>query len=407
MSFQLLKEECSQIADDVAGFAQKLIQTPSLSGEEEKVAEIIVREMRKLKYDEVFTDAMGNVVGIIKGNGQGENIMLNGHMDHVDPGQLDQWDYDPYEGVIFDGYLHGRGTCDMKGAIASQVYAAYIIKKLGLSHRGDIIISCVVQEEPAECVGMAFLCDTTFIQKGIKVAFVVLGEPSNLKFVLGHKGRMELEVTTVGRTSHGSAPALGINAVYKMLPVLDKVQTLNDNLPTHRVFGKSTISLTIISCSPGRLSVIPDRCTVCLDRRFAPTETVEQILAQIETILKDIEKEDPQFRGYVRMREVDEVSYTGRKTRARKLQLPWLIEPDHPKAARAYAALGEVGQKPERAYWHFATDGSHTAVVRGIPTIGYGLGEEGLVHTPKERVSLESLVQCAIGSAAIALAISQ
>ena len=130
-------------------------------------------------------------------------------------------------------------------------------------------------------------------------------------------------------------------------------------------------------------------------------------LNKLKIILKEAEKEDPQFHGSVRVREVDEVSYTGMKTRGRKLQLPWLIEPDHPKVARAYSALGEVGQKPKQAYWHFATDASHTAAVRGIPTIGYGPGEESLIHTPKERIRLDSLVQCVAGSAAIALAISQ
>ena len=407
MSIPALKEASIRVADDVTAFARKLVQTPSISGQEQEVAKLITSEMEKLGYDEVFTDTMGNVLGMIKGSGQGESIMFNGHMDQVDPGRLEAWEHDPYGGIITGGYLYGRGTCDMKGAIASQVYAASLIKSLGLAHRGDILVTGVVQEEPAERLGTAHLCDVTLVQRGIKVDVVVLGEPTNLKLVLGHKGRVELEVTTIGRTSHGSAPWNGINAVYKMLLVIAKVQDLDTTLPNHEVLGKSTIALTIISCSPGQLSVIPDLCTVSLDRRLVPGETTDGTLAQIETILKETSQEDADFQGAVRVREVEEVSYTGLKTLARKLMLPWLIPAEHPKVTTTLAALKEVGQQPELGYWHFATDGSHTAAVLGIPTIGYGPGEESLAHTPQERIGLDSLMQSVAGNAAIALAISE
>jgi len=406
MLISALKEAGTRVAGDMTAFAQKLVQTPSISGQEQEVAGLIVKEMGKLAYDEVFTDDMGNVVGTIKGSGQGKNVMLNSHMDHVDPGNPDKWKCEPYGGTIAGGYLHGRGSCDMKGPLASQIYAAALIKNLGLPHRGDIIVSCVVQEEPAECVGMAYLCDVTFARREIKVDSVVIGEPSDLKFIQGQKGRVELEVTTVGRTSHGSAPWHGKNAVYKMLPVISKVQNFDATLPTHELLGKSLITLTIISCSPGRLSIIPDLCTVSLDRRLTPGETVEQALAQVETILEATGREDPDFQGFVRVREVEEVSYTGMKTLARKIMLPWLTSAEHPVAVQAYAALSELGQKPECDYWYFGTDGSHTAGVLGIPTIGYGPGEEGVIHTPEERISLDALVQSVAGNAAIALAIT-
>ncbi len=404
MSITALKEASIRVTDDVTAFARKLVQTPSISGQEQEVAKLIAREMEKLGYDEVFTDTMGNVVGMIKGSGQGENIMFNGHMDQVDPGRLEAWEHDPYGGIITGGHLHGRGTCDMKGAIASQVYAASLIKSLGLAHRGDILVTGVVQEEPAECLGMAHLCDVTLAQRGIKVDSVVLGEPTDLKLVLGHKGRVELEVTAIGRTSHGSAPWRGVNAVYKMLPVLVKIQALDTILPNHELLGKSTIALTIISCSPGQLSVIPDLCTVSLDRRLIPGETTDHALAQIETILKETSQENADFRGFVRVREIEEVSYTGLKTLVSKLMLPWLISAEHPRVTATLATLNKVGQQPELGYWDFATDGSHTAAVLGIPTIGYGPGEESLAHTPQERINLDSLMQSVVGNAAIALA---
>ncbi|MFC1937454.1 YgeY family selenium metabolism-linked hydrolase [Chloroflexota bacterium] len=405
MSTSSLNEESARIADDVIAFARKLIQTPSISCQEQDVARLILTEMNKLDYDEAFTDAMGNVVGIIKGSGRGEKVMFNSHMDHVDPGQPEAWQFDPYGGDIADGYLHGRGSCDMKGAVATQVYAAALIKNLGLPHSGDIIVTAVVQEEPSECLGTNYVCDVTLAQRGIKPDFVVLGEPSDLNFSLGHRGKIELEVKTHGRTSHSSAPWRGINAVYKMLPVIARIQTLDTTLPRHESLGKGSISLTIISCSPGRLSIVPDLCTVALDRRFTPGMITADCIAQIEAILKDVEQSEPDFEGSVRLKEIEETSYTGMKLMAKKEMLPWVISADHPKVVKALAAVREQGQQPGLGYWDFATDGSHTAGVLDIPTLGYGPGEEALVHTPQEQVAVDSLVKSVAGNAAIALAV--
>ena len=106
------------------------------------------------------------------------------------------------------------------------------------------------------------------------------------------------------------------------------------------------------------------------------------------------------------MRELEETSYTGMKALGRKVMLPWLIPTEHPQVVQTCAALRELGHEPEYGYWGFATDGSHTAAALGIPTIGYGPGEESLAHTPQERISLDSLVQSVAGNAAIALAIA-
>jgi len=405
MSIPEIREGIQQIAADVTAFTKKLVETPSPSGEEKEVADLIVSEMRKLAFDEIFIDAMGNVVGTIKGSGNGENIMFNGHMDHAGLGMLDAWENPPFSASIYDGYLYGRGACDMKGGIASQVYASALIKKLGLEHRGDIIVTCVVQEEPAECVGIAYLCDVTLFQKGIKPDFVVVGEPTDITLGLGHRGRVELELKTVGQTSHASVPYQGINAVYLMLNVVKKLQVLDAALPTDKVFGKSTISLTNIWCSPGQLSIIPDLCGVNLDRRLAPDETVEKAMEQVEDILAEIRHEDSHFEGSVQVREVDEVSYTGMKTSVHKYMPSWAIASDHSKVLTAREALEKAGQMVELSYTSFGTDGSHTAAVLGIPTILYGPGEEDVMHTPRERLGLESLVRSVAGNAAIALAI--
>ncbi len=407
MTVSGLKETSAKITDELVDFLQRLVQIPSITGQEQAVATLIANQMKRLTYDEVFTDPMGNVVGIIKGSGKGNNIMLNGHMDHVDPGRLELWQHDPYGGIIEDGYLYGRGACDMKGGLASHVFAAAIIKNFGFEHKGDIIVTAVVQEELCVHSGIGYLCDVALAERGIKVDFVAVGEPSNLKLMLGHKGRLELELTTAGRTSHGSAPWHGINAVYKMLPVISEIQAMDLNLPRNKMFGKSTLSLTNISCHPDGTNIIPDICTIHLDGRLIPGETDEAILSQIETILKNLEQGDPDFKGTVRVPQVNTVSYTGLNRTGRKAMPSWQISPDHFMVSQVRNALRDLESgEPEIGYWGFATDGSYTAAVLGIPTVGYGPGEEHLAHTPHECISLKSLIDSVPGNAAIALAIT-
>lgn len=388
--------------ENVIAFAQKLIQTPSLSGSEGDVAELCLNEMKKLGYDEVFIDDIGNVVGIIKGTGNGPNIMFNSHMDHVDPGDETNWEYPPYGGIIADGYIHGRAASDVKGGLAAQIYAGAVLKKLGIKLKGDFIFTGVVQEEPAEMFGMRYLCDKTFAQKGIKFDLMVSSEATSMDIYLGHRGRIELEIVTKGRTSHGSAPWRGINAITLMVPVITEIQKLAENLPKHEFLGQSTIAPTIISCSPGRLSIIPDRCTLCVDRRIVPGETKEEVLSQIQQILDMLKQSVPNFNAEVRIRKVVETSYKGYSEECEKYMMPWYVEPDHPFVIKAVEALKQVGQNPGFGKWDFGTDASYVTGVLGIPTIGYSCMEEKYAHTPYDRVKIDDLIKSVAGNAAIA-----
>lgn len=404
--YDRIMDYTEKMKDDVIAFAQKLIQTPSTSGSEEELAKLCVDKMRELGYDEVFIDDIGNVVGIIKGSGGGLNIMYNSHMDHVDPGDESNWQYPPYGGVIADGYIHGRAASDVKGGMASQIYAGALLKKAGIKLKGDFIYTGVVQEEPAEMFGMKYLCDRTFPQKGIKFDLMITSEATSMNLFLGHRGRVELEVTTKGRTSHGSAPWRGINAVYLMMPVIEEVKKLAETLPEHPFLGKSTLALTIISCSPGRLSIIPDICTVSLDRRLIPGETAEMAVEQIQEILDNIKKSNPNFNAEVKITKVVETSYKGYSEECEKKMDPWIVEKDHPFVIKAVEALKEIGQNPGFGKWDFGTDASYVTGVLGIPTIGYSPMEEKYAHTPYDRVNIDNLVKSVAGNAAIAYKIA-
>jgi putative selenium metabolism hydrolase len=402
MMKQRILDTSDQLFDEMLDFACELIRTPSPSGEEKALAELCAARMHQLGYDEVFIDAIGNVVGVLRGSGGGASLMFNSHMDHVDPGNAALWQYPPFGGVVSGGYLHGRAASDVKGGLATQIYAGALLRQAGIPHKGDILFSGVVQEEPAEMLGIRHLCEQTLPERQLRFDLMLSSEATGLNLFLGHRGRVELEVVTEGRTSHGSAPWRGINAVGKMLPVLMAVEQLAVTLPTHPVLGQSTLALTNINCSPGRLSIIPDVCSVSLDRRLLPNETPAQALAQIKAILANLTASDPEFKATARIRSVRETSWTGLATDCAKQMEAWLIRPEHPLVIETAKALHAIGQTPDFGIWDFATDASYVTGVLGIPTIGYSPMEEQYAHTPNDRVSLAMMKKALAGNSAIA-----
>lgn len=391
--------ECYQT--EVIAFAQKIIRIPSISGDEQKMADVCMAEMAKLGYDEVFRDDAGNIVGIIKGSGGGKNLMFNSHMDHVDAGDLHNWQYDPYGAIIADGYIHGRAASDVKGGTASQIYAGAILKKLG-KIKGDIIYTGVVQEEPAECFGMRYLCEKTFKEKNIHYDVMISSEATNMNLFLGHRGRIELEINVYGRTAHGGSPWRGINAVYQAGSLLKGIEEIDAELPEHDFLGKATLSLTKISCSPGRLSIIPDVCTLCLDRRLLPGETLQDVLEPLQALVDELKTKNPAFQADLKVRKVQSTSYTGYTAELEKFINAWSIAADNSYVQACVSALAGIGQKPLFGKWDFATDASYVTGILGIPSIGYSPMEEQYAHTPLDRVNIDDMIKAVAGNAAIA-----
>lgn len=417
----VIKEITNELFADMVAFAQKLIQTPSISGAEGALADLNLAEMKKLGYDEVFRDEQGNVVGIVKGTEPGPTIMYNSHMDHVSSGDIKNWeDYDPYGGLIdicrVDTQdktpdeaecIHGRGASDVKCGEAVQVYAGGLLVKLrekGFPIKGNFMFTGVVQEEPAEMVGMLHLVDKTLPEKGLTYDAMVSSEATSLKLYCGHRGRVEMLITVYGRTSHGSAPWLGINAIYKAIPLINKIKDeLYPSLPKDPDLGQASVSLNIIECSPGALSIVPDKCMLSLDRRTLPGETAESALAQIQKIIDELAGKDPEFKANVVVKSAVETSYTGISYTAEKIMSPWKISREHVFVKAASAALVAVGQTVKYGYWDFGTDASKTCGIDRKPTIGYSPMQEQYAHTPYDKCRTDFMKTALIGNAAIFL----
>lgn len=422
----VVKEAANELYPDMIAFGQKLIQTPSISGTEGQLADLNLAEMQKLGYDEVFRDAQGNVIGLVKGTEPGPTLMYNSHMDHVSPGDVQNWQgYDPYGGFIdvckVDTQdktpeeaecIHGRGASDVKCGEAVQIYAGGLLVKLrekGFPIKGTFMFTGVVQEEPAEMVGMLHLVDKTLPERGLTYDAMVSSEATSLKLYCGHRGRVEMLITVYGRTSHGSAPWLGINAIYKAIPLITRIkEELYPSLPKDPDLGQASVSLNIIECSPGALSIVPDRCMLSLDRRTLPGETAASAMAQIQEIIDDLAGKDPEFKADVVVKSAVETSYTGIAYEAAKEMSPWKISREHGFVKAAAEALESVGQTVKYGYWDFGTDASKTCGIDRKPTIGYSPMQEQYAHTPYDKCRTDFMKTALIGNAAIFLnAVSQ
>ncbi len=403
---QRLSDRLSDVRDDVVRFARDLVRTPAFSGEEGAMAQLVADKMRLLGFDEVWTDEVGNVVGHVKGLAPGRTVLLVTHLDTSRPADLAQWDRDALGGEIEGEWLYGLGAASNKAAIAAQVYAAAELKRGGLA-RGDVIVASVVQSERAECLGIQHLLDTTLPGRNLRPDLVVMGDPTGLDLFLGHRGRCELEIVTIGRTSHSSSPWLGLNAAYKMIPVLEGIEELATALPSHPFLEKSTVAVTDVSTLPKDAALIPDRCVARIDRRFLPGESLDTIVSQLQTILNKVGAKDPEFRGEVQVRKTDERTYTGQTVTVSKVMAAWVTQESHPLVTLAVEALAGLEEMPRFDKWYFATDGSYAGGTLGLPTIGYSPGEERYSHTPYDRVRLDYLIRAAVGTAAIAATIAE
>ncbi len=372
-------------------FAQDLIRIPSLPGEEGDLTRRVVDEMEHLGYDEIWTDELGSVVGIVRG-GAGATVMLSAHLDMVAEGDPDEWEYPPFDGVIAEGCLHGRGAMDIKGPLALQTHVAAALRGRAL---GDIVVAHPVYEERGGW-GMDHL---TRADGGLRPDLVIIGESTQGDIAIGHRGRAEIEIVGTGLAGHASAPGRARNALDLVPPILAGVADLAARQEADDVLGPASVVATGVDAVPASLNVIPDRVTVTLDWRILPADTEESLVARVRDALRPhlcrFDAEDGGERGAaveVRMATQLQRAYTGVEEERRILSPGFLMDPDHPIVTAAAHAVGNrSGTGPARVRpWVFATDGGWTCGVRGVPTIGFAPGEERHAHTNTERLDLEA-----------------
>jgi len=380
----LLHKQINLESTAMVRFLREIIAIPSLSGQEKKVAERIKKEMKQVGFDTVWLDGMGNVIGQI---GKGKTrILLDAHIDTVGVANRSAWKFDPFTGKVKDGVVYGLGASDNKGAIASMVYGGKLIKRLGLENEYTLYVVGSVQEE--DCDG---LCYQYILGKtDLNPDYVVLGEATNLDIYRGHRGRMEIQVITSGVSCHGSAPERGINAIYKMNPIIKGIEQLNKTLKSDKFLGKGTVVVTKIECQTASINAVPNQCTIYLDRRLTKGETKRTAVNEIKSLIKDKD-------GKVAVLQYQVPSYTGYVLPTEKYYPTWVLEENHPLVqAGVKTAQITRGNNPKISKWIFSTNGIATRGMYKIPTIGFGPGNEVDAHTSNDHISIDHLEKAAI-----------
>jgi putative selenium metabolism hydrolase len=392
--FQLVGRDKAELVE----FLQDIVRTPSLSGEEDRVAMRIAAAMRRAGFREVFTDRIGNIVGRL-GERKRPVLLFNGHMDTVGVGDPSAWVHNPFGADIVDGVLYGRGACDMKGALTAMIWGVKLLHDAGAFTRlkGELVLAAVVQEEPCEGLATRVLIE----EEGVRPDWVVLGEPSNLQLSRGHRGRVELEVVTHGRSCHASRPELGHNAVYSAARLIFNLEMLSEQLGYDAFLGPGSLSVTHVESRAGSRNAVPDYARFIVDRRLTLGETEAKALAEVQGIIAR-----EQVRAEVRVTEYQGTSYTGYLTRQRNYFHAWALGAEHSLLKTAARAIKqELGYRPIVGQWGFSTDGAYTMGVAGIPTIGFGPGDEKHAHTADEQIRLEDVFKAASAYAALAVEI--
>jgi len=371
---------------DLVTFLCDLVRTPSRSTQESAVAERVVAEMTRLGFRDVRIDRIGNVVGWI-GPGHGPLLMLNGHMDTVQVSDPAAWSHAPFGAEVRDDVLYGLGACDMKGGLAAMIYGAKLLRDAGVALKGNLVVTCVVQEEPCEGLGSQVLIE----EEGIRPDWVVLGEPTNLDVCRGHRGRLEMCLVTHGRSAHAACPDLGNNAIYTAARLVFGLELLAEQLANDDFLGPGTLAVTDIASSASSRNAVPDRCELIIDRRLTLGENETMAIAEIQRV---IAREG--VRAEVEVTEYHATSYTGYVCHAREFYPAWVMAEDHPLVVSAVrAARAQLKRRPQVSRWDFSTEGVYTAGAAGIPTVGFGPGDPRRAHTADEHVQLADVCAAA------------
>ena len=379
-----IQKRVNSSREEMIQFMLEICEIPSMNSNIGPVGERVQAEMKKLGFDEVRFDKMGNTIGRI-GNGD-RVIVYDSHIDTVGVGDPAEWEWDPFKGKIEDGILYARGACDEKGSTPGMIYGLAMARDLGLLEGWTAYYFGNMEEW---CDGIA---PNTFVEVDpmVKPDFVVIGEPTKMLVYRGHKGRLEMKVTSKGKSAHAASNHLGDNAIYKLLPVIAGIRDLEPELGDHEFLGHGKITVSDMHVKTPSINAVPDEAVIFIDRRMTFGETKEQVRAQVEALIPDDYKET------VKLEELfyDEPSYTGFVFPVDKYFPAWALDEDHALVQAGQLAREQIGLPAfPSSKWNFSTNGIYWAGKAGIPSIGFGPGDEETAHTVRDSVSLEDMVK--------------
>jgi len=357
-------------------------------GNEGAVAGLVAEQMRAWSFDVVEIDRAGNVIGVVNGSSSGPTILLDAHMDTVGVFPAAAWSREPFGGQLANDRIFGRGSSDMKGALAAMVLGVAGVDRLKI--KGRVVVSASVGEESTEGSALRVVMDK------VRPDFVVIGESTGLNVARGGRGRAEFNVEVGGKSCHASSPQLGSNAILGMVRVVAEIEKLV--LPEHRFLGRGVTCLTGIRSDPDPpQSMVPGACSVTYERRLLPGETREDLHEELDECC---------LRAGVCETRIDLAvsryeTYTGLCFETPKWYPAWEIPEHHDLVRQTVSGLRSVELKPRLTSYQFCTNAAYSAGEMGIPTVGFGPSSEALAHTVDEYIEMDQLEKAAEGYGAI------
>lgn len=384
---------------------QRLVQERSIRGDESKAQAIIVEKLREigLKLDiwelggtELINhsffcsdrkDFRGNpnVVGVWKGTGGGRSIILNGHIDVVPEGDLDEWEEDPFSGLIQEGRLYGRGSTDMKGGTVSLLLAIESIKNSNIKLKGDVIFQSVIEEESGGAGTLAA------VLRGYKADGAIIPEPTNMKLFPKQQGSMWFRMKVKGRSAHGGTRYEGVSAIEKMMVLINQLQLLErerNQRVTDPLYAGIPIPIPInigVIHSGGWPSSVPDIAVIEGRMGVAPDETLEAARKEMSIWLDRLGEKDPWFKTCP-----PTIEWFGGNW------LPGNLDQEHSLmdiVSRSFQKT--TGKVPivEASPW--GTDGGILSTIGDTPVIVFGPGITEVAHDTNEHIVLDDVFEAA------------
>jgi acetylornithine deacetylase/succinyl-diaminopimelate desuccinylase-like protein len=376
-------------AERVLKAVQDSIRVPSVFGSESAVADFFADLMRRTGFTTVeqrdAAPRRPNVIGTYDTGRPGRHLVLQGHMDTVPVGEHPE----PFSGEIRDGAIHGRGASDMKGPLATAVMAVELAR---LSHpdlAGRCTVVCTVDEE-SEKRGIFEIVD-----HGLQADFGICVEPTDLRVAVAQKGCLSARVTTHGVAAHGANPHMGVNAIAKMARIVTAIETAT--LPTLDVPGVGEILATYnvgVITGGQMFFIVPDRCSIWVDRRTVPGESLADALQGLADLVREI---DPDADVVAERQDWkwDRIQRRGIGSCS--------VPVDSPVVRAVVDGIEAVSGRP--AVMHVQNAWCETDFLvndLGIPTVNFGPGKMELAHTSTEHIDVDSVLS---GVQALALAI--
>jgi acetylornithine deacetylase/succinyl-diaminopimelate desuccinylase len=325
-----------------------------------------------------------NVIAALSGKNPEIGLLLNGHLDVVPPSSAMR--YPPFDAIIQDGRLWGRGAVDMKGGLAAMACALGAIQRAGSLLDRSVMLSAVASEEQG-CRGTA-----KFIQSGVSARWALVGEPTGLDLVIAHKGVDRYQVIVEGRAAHESMPERGLNAIVqaaRVIGALDEHLLSVGQRQAHPLLGQATYNIGTIEGGLSR-NMVPDRCMFRISKRWLPGDSPEAIRSEIEAAIGGAGSETRI--SVVREPDVEQVP-----------RPPLELMPEHPLVRALASTVAQLtGRAPSLRGWAAYTDGGLLQMA-GIPTVVFGPGDLKLAHSDDEHVLLEDVISAAKLYAAFAV----